>query len=296
MSLRSMTGFARVRKLLNQAEMVLTIKSVNHRGLDVHLHLPQELEAFENSLRAAVKRSVTRGHLQIQVKLSNAQELAPVVVNRALLEAYLSAFRRTAAVHGLHCQPDLNSALRVPGMFQAAEAEPGPQLEAALLEVLEEGLGALNQFRDREGAEIAAELRSRNALVRECVAGIEALRVRALPAFQTRLTERLAELLSGLAPDPQRLAQEAAFLTDRSDVSEEASRLKAHSAQLEETLNAGGEVGKKLDFLLQEMQRETNTILSKAAGLPELGLAITDLALQAKAEIEKIREQVLNLE
>jgi uncharacterized protein (TIGR00255 family) len=128
------------------------------------------------------------------------------------------------------------------------------------------------------------------------VAGIEALRARALPAFQARLTERLAELLGGVAPDLQRLVQEAAFLTDRSDVSEEASRLKAHSAQLEETLNAGGEVGKKLDFLLQEMQRETNTILSKAAGVAEFGLAITDLALQAKSEIEKIREQVLNLE
>jgi len=291
-----MTGFARVRKLLDQGELVLTIKSVNHRGLDLHFHLPSELEAFENSLRAAVKRSVTRGHLQIQVRLVSAQELAPVVVNRALLEAYLSAFHRTAAVHGLHGEPDLNSALRVPGMFQAAEAEPDPQLEAALLEVLEQGLGALNQFRDREGAEIAAELRSHNAVVRECVEGIEQLRSRALPAFQARLTERLGELLSGVTPDPQRLAQEAAFLADRSDINEEASRLKAHSAQLEETLDAGGDVGKKLDFLLQEMQRETNTILSKAAGVAELGLAITDLALKAKSEIEKIREQALNLE
>lgn len=296
MSVRSMTGFARVRKLLNQAELALTIKSVNHRSLDVHFHLPPELDPFENSLRAALQRSVARGHLQIQVRLVSAQELAPVVVNRALLEAYLSAFHRTAAIHGLHGKPDLNSALRIPGMFQPAEAEPDPQLEAALLEVLGQALDALNQFRDREGADIAADLRSRNALVRECVAGIVELRSRALPALHARLTQRLSELLSGLPLDPQRLAQEAAFLADRSDISEEANRLRTHSTQLDDILDAGGEVGKKLDFLLQEMHRETNTILSKAAGVAELGLAITDLALKAKSEIEKIREQAQNLE
>lgn len=291
-----MTGFARVRKVLDQDELVLSIKSLNHRSLDVHCHLSPELDPFEVSLRAAVQRSVSRGHLQINVRLVSAQGLASVAVNRALLEAYLSAFHRTAAIHGLQGKPDLNSALRVPGMFQAAEPEPDPKLEAALLEALGQALEALNQFREREGADIAAQLRSRNALIRKCVAGIAELRSRALPAFQARLTQRLSELLSGLPLDPQRLAQEAAFLADRSDISEEASRLQTHSTQLDEILDAGGEVGKKLDFLVQEMHRETNTILSKAAGVAELGLAVTDLALQAKAEIEKIREQAQNLE
>ena len=128
--------------------------------------------------------------------------------------------------------------------------------------------------------------------------GVELLdiRARAIPLFQSRLTERLRELLRGNTVDPQRLAQEIAMLVDRSDISEEISRLRIHSDQLTELLTSGGEIGKRLDFLLQEMNRETNTVLSKTTGIGELGLRITEIALSAKAEIEKIREQSLNLE
>jgi uncharacterized protein (TIGR00255 family) len=125
---------------------------------------------------------------------------------------------------------------------------------------------------------------------------MEEIRASALPAFQKRLSDRLGELLAGFALDPQRLAQEAAILADRSDIGEELARLKIHSAQLDKLIEDGGEMGKKLDFLLQEMNRETNTILSKTAGIGELGLGVTDLALAAKSDIEKIREQSLNLE
>ena len=117
-----------------------------------------------------------------------------------------------------------------------------------------------------------------------------------MPAFQKRLREKLADLLRGAGIEPQRLAQEAALLADRSDIGEELVRLRTHAAQLEKLLAAGGEVGKRLDFLLQEMNRESNTILSKTGGLGDLGLTITDLALAAKSEIDKIREQSLNLE
>ena len=125
---------------------------------------------------------------------------------------------------------------------------------------------------------------------------MQQIRSEAVPAFQKRLLEKLGELLGNSSVDPQRLAQEAAILADRSDIGEEIERLEIHSRQLEETLDAGGEVGKKLDFLLQEMNRESNTILSKTNGIGELGLRITDLALAAKASIDKIREQALNLE
>jgi uncharacterized protein (TIGR00255 family) len=136
----------------------------------------------------------------------------------------------------------------------------------------------------------------RCASVCDLAAQMEKIRSRATLAFQKRLNERLRELLRGAGIEPQRLAQEAALLAERSDISEELVRLKTHAAQLEKLLDANGEVGKRLDFLLQEMNREANTILSKTGGLGDLGLTITDLALAAKAEIDKLREQSLNLE
>ena len=154
----------------------------------------------------------------------------------------------------------------------------------------------LNDFRSREGPELATFIRHYNRSIAEACAQIEQIRGRAMPLFQQRLTERLKDLLRNSTVDPQRLAQEAALLADRSDIGEEVARLKIHSNQLDEIIQAGGETGKKLDFLLQEMNRETNTILSKTNGIGELGMKITDLALAAKSDIEKIREQALNLE
>lgn len=296
MSARSMTGFARVRRPLGQGEITVTVKTVNHRALDVHLHLPPELDICENVARAAIKRRVRRGHVQAQVRLSGVEAAAPAVLNTRFLEAYLAAFHQAAASFVLTDQPDLNAALRVPGMLEAAQAqaEPDPETEAALLAALAEALDRLDEFRRREGAEITALMRGWNQTVKEQAAGMKELRARAAPAFEARLSERLSQLLANAPLDPQRLAQEAAFLADRSDIAEELTRLEVHAAQVESLLAEDGEVGKKLDFLLQEMQRETNTILAKAAG--ELGLPITQLALGAKSEIEKMREQVGNLE
>lgn len=291
-----MTGFARVRKALGDSEVVATVKSVNHRGLDVHFRMPAELDAFESALRAAVKRSVIRGHVQLQMKYTSTHDAAPAEVNQALLETYMTTFHRLSAVHGLRGQPDLNLAFQVPGMFVQGDAEPDPELERLLVATVEEALGKLNEFREREGAEIAADMRARNAAVLRCTRQMEELRSGALVEFQARLNERLSELLKSVDLEPQRLAQEVAYLVDRSDISEELTRLKVHAVQLDDLLSGGGEVGKKLDFLLQEMHRETNTILSKSTGVGETGLEITDLGLTVKAEIEKIREQGLNLE
>ena len=154
----------------------------------------------------------------------------------------------------------------------------------------------LNAFREREGEATAAEMRQRCDNICDLVARMEKIRAGAVPAFQKRLREKLADLLHGAGIEPQRLAQEAALLADRSDIAEELVRLRTHAAQLENLLAGGGEIGKRLDFLLQEMNRESNTILSKTGGLGDLGLTITDLALAAKSEIDKIREQSLNLE
>lgn len=291
-----MTGYARVRKLADDRELIITVKAVNHRGLDIHFRMAPELDPFENALRAAVKRRVARGHVQVQVRVVNSREAAPSVVNQSLVEAYITAFRRMAAVHGLSGDPDLNAALRIPGAFESIDQEPDPDLERQLVEALEEALEIFNQFREREGAEISADMRARNTTVLRAAREMDEIRARAIPEFQARLSERLGELLKTTAIDPQRLAQEVAYLVDRSDISEELTRLKVHAVQLNDLLEGGGEVGKKLDFLLQEMHRETNTILSKSAGIGEVGLEIGELALNVKAEIEKIREQGLNLE
>jgi uncharacterized protein (TIGR00255 family) len=292
-----MTGFARVQKTAPDGEIAVSIKSVNHRGLDVHFHMAPELDAFEGSIRNAVKAKVARGHLQIHVQLNRTTPADTSSLNRPLLAAYLQAFREAAADFGTESKPDLNAALRVPGMLQPGEsAEPDAGLEQALLEATEEALELFNRFREREGAAMAAEMHERCASVCDLGAQMEKIRSRATQAFQKRLNERLRELLRGAGIEPQRLAQEAALLAERSDISEELVRLKTHAAQLEKLLGMNGEVGKRLDFLLQEMNREANTILSKTGGLGDLGLTITDLALAAKAEIDKLREQSLNLE
>jgi uncharacterized protein (TIGR00255 family) len=294
--IRSMTGFARVQKSTPQGDIVVSLKSVNHRGLDLHFHLGSELDALENSMRAVIKRSVLRGHIDVRCSARRATN-GSGSLNLPLLRSYLAAFRKAAAEEDIDAQPDLNQILLLPGILGAGtEDEPDPSSESTILAAIEEAAEKLNEFRAREGAELADFIREQNAAIRESAREMEQIRAKAVPAFHKRLTEKLRELLGNSSVDPQRLAQEAALLADRSDIGEEISRLQIHSRQLDEILNSGGEVGKRLDFLLQELNRETNTVLSKTTGIGDLGLRITELALASKASIEKIREQALNLE
>jgi uncharacterized protein (TIGR00255 family) len=296
MSIRSMTGFARVKKSSASGEVVVTVKSVNHRGLDIHFHMSDELDVFENALRSALKRHILRGHFQVRVVFTRTQAAAPAL-NHGLLEAYCAAFRQAASEMGIAGEPDLNAALALPGMFRETEGDqPEEAAERLLVSALEEAAVSLNAFREREGRELAAELTARTSAIRDAASRLQELRSQAAPAFQARLSARLAELLGGNSLEPQRMAQEAALLADRSDISEEITRLRVHTSQLEALLASGGEIGKKLDFLLQEMGREANTILSKTNGVGDLGLVMTEVGLAVKAEIEKIREQALNLE
>jgi uncharacterized protein (TIGR00255 family) len=296
--LRSMTGFARARRALGEGEVVVSLKSLNHRGLDVQVHAPSAADPLENAIRAMVKTRLARGHVEVRIALpANSQNGSGPALNRPLLAEYLKAFRDVASEHRLASTPDLNAAFRIPGMFgEGGESQAADGAEAAVLGALADALDELNVFRAREGAEIADEMKRHNASVAAGAEEMERIRAGATAAFQIRLSERLKDLLRGAQIDPQRLAQEAAILADRSDIGEELARLKIHAAQLAGLLEAGGEVGKKVDFLLQEMNRETNTILSKSNGAGEAGLTITELALAAKSAIEKVREQSLNLE
>jgi len=293
-----MTGFARVRKQIEQGEIAVSLKSVNHRGLDMHFHMPPELDAIENEVRAAIRNGVSRGHVQIHVAWVRTAAAGAAPLNRPLLAAYISAFREAAELYLLPGQPDLNAAFRLPGMLStgAEDQELSEDVVKAVVDAVAEAVRILNSVREREGAATAGELRHRCRAICDLVTRMEEIRAGAVAAFQKRLKEKLADLLRGAGIDPQRLAQEAALLTDRSDIAEELMRLRTHAGQLEAMLSNGGEVGKRLDFLLQEMNRESNTVLSKTGGLGDLGLTMTELALAAKSEIDKIREQSLNLE
>jgi uncharacterized protein (TIGR00255 family) len=293
-----MTGFARVRRTVEQGELVLSLKAVNHRGLDLHFHLPPEMDPLEAAIRTVVKTGVVRGHVQVHLSFARTAAAGEAPLNRALLDAYVRAFREAAETYRLTAQPDLNAALRIPGMLSTSQVdgELPEEVSQAVLDLTAEAVQTLNLFREREGEATVNELRQRCENIRGLVERIGQIRHGAIPVFQKRLRDKLTDLLRGAGVDPQRLAQEAALLADRSDIDEELVRLETHATQLEAILQSGGEVGKRLDFLLQEMNRESNTILSKTGGLGDLGLTITELALAAKSEIDKIREQSLNLE
>jgi uncharacterized protein (TIGR00255 family) len=297
MTIRSMTGYARIRRETAEGEVILSIKSVNHRGLDIHFHLPPEFESYEHSLRNVIRRLIGRGHLEVRATFKRTSESQASALNEPLLDSFVAAWRAAAKRHGIDAPPDLATALRLPGVFASeVDADPSAVLENALCAIAEEVCQELNRFREREGAETLAVLLDRADQIRMAAAQVREIRTRALPAFQARLRERLAELLGGSSLDPQRLVQEAAMLADRSDIGEEITRLEIHVNQLVKLLRDGGEVGKKLDFLLQEMNRETNTMLSKTNGIGEQGVTLTETALRVKADIEKIREQSLNVE
>jgi uncharacterized protein (TIGR00255 family) len=305
MPIRSMTGFARVSRPLPSGELTLSIKTVNHRGLDMHFHMPPDFDIVEPALRSAIRARVARGHVQVQISVKRINTVSPgLAINAELLRSWLDAFHSAAEQFGIDSRPDLNQALRMPGMIDTQVVNTQAESESLNSEVLSAAAAAieeLDSFRLREGAAIEKEIHMRAACLRELVARMEDIRSRALPAFQQRLRDRLAEMLGGSASgnaqiDPARLVQEAAILADRSDIAEELVRLRTHSDQTDELIAAAGETGKKLDFLLQEMNRETNTILSKTGGIGDIGLTLTDLGLAAKAEIERIREQSLNIE
>lgn len=298
MAIRSMTGFARVRRSGESGEIIVTLKSVNHRALDIHTHLPADFDPFDPAVRAALRRRIARGHVDVKASFTPLHAGPAAGLNKPLFEAYLNALDQARGAYGITAAPDLHAALQIPGMLapRAEATDEDATLEPLLLAALEDAITALNQFREREGQALAEAMREANARVRTAGEAISAGRANVTPALRERLSQRMAELLADAPLDPQRVVQETALAADRSAIDEEIARLMVHVKELDQLLTTGAEIGKKLDFLLQEMNREVNTILSKTAGLGEIGLAISGHALDAKSQIEKIREQALNLE
>lgn len=314
MPIRSMTGFAQVKgEVKSQAEassnsaagadfrqangrlgFALSLKSVNHRFLDLHFRLPSGTDSLEMQLRRLLKEKIARGHVEVALSLERSST-ETFSINRELVGGYIAAFRTAAKEFSVSSDPDLNAVLRVPGALDSANDNADGEIESSVLAKVGEALDRLNQMREEEGRGIERELRARMAHLAEAGKTVQQHRRAVLQSYTDRLQSRIQELL-GASADKERVLQEAALLVDRSDIQEEIVRLETHVQHFLGLLNGGGEVGKKLDFLLQEMNREANTLLSKTSGLAGEALKITEAGLAMKAEIEKSREQVQNLE
>jgi uncharacterized protein (TIGR00255 family) len=314
-----MTGYASAQLMTeDNIAFTLTLKSVNHRFLDLSLRLPGDCDALEVALRRIIKQQVRRGHLDVTLSVGRraSESVLSIQLNRELLAAYLSAFHEAAKLHHFNVEPNLNEILTMPGVLAhestatMPNAARGAVLESAVLALAHTLLDQLNQMRAVEGAVLATELRALMLRLRELAVEAARLRTGAREAHYQRLRTRIAELLrtdagSGESTAVQdsaqacdsRLLAEAALLVERSDIEEELVRLRAHIESFLMMLDTGGELGKRLDFLLQELNREANTLLSKTTGGdPGIGLRLTSLGLEIKSEIERAREQVQNLE
>ena len=297
-----MTGYARLqargplRGEQNQISYTLTIKSVNHRFLDLQFRLPNGLDALEMELRRILKENLVRGHVELSLSIDRATQ-QKTGYNRDLVAGYLAAFSAARTENKLTGEPDLNAVLRLPGALQPENRSDDDLsgLAASVLEQIPLLLDQLKIMRAREGNALETILLDIMTRLAEASTGVEKLIPEIEQRYQERLTQRLTAA-TGPEFNQQRLLEEVAVLVDRSDVSEELARMGTHIAHFRDLLDAGGEVGKKLDFLLQEMNREANTLLSKTGGLGGKGTRITELGLAMKAEIEKAREQIQNVE
>jgi uncharacterized protein (TIGR00255 family) len=298
---KSMTGYAQARKEENGWALRISLRSVNHRFLDLHMRMPEGFEGFEPLLRQALREKLRRGHVDLTLHFDAAGPGA-VQVNRTLAEAYWKAADELRQQFGSKVEPDPLSVLRLPGVIGAGTDVSGldessrDRLASCVKSCVEDVLEGLEEMRCAEGRHLDEEMRTRLGQISAKSLQVETLVQGSGPHYARKLEAHLRELLGDAAIDPARLAQEAALLVERGDIREELVRLRSHVAQFRKHLDSAGELGKKLDFLLQEMQREANTMLSKTPGVEAEGLAITELVLEIKGEIEKLREQVQNVE
>jgi len=299
MRVLSMTGFASLSGVLaGGRSLAMMVKSVNHRHLDLQVRVPMGLDALEPGMRKAVKAAVRRGHVELTCVLEKETQSVAIEFNEALVAAHVAAFRRAAERFGVTQEPDLNGILRMPGVLSSTAAVLDvSEMEGPAIRAVEEMLERFNEAREAEGATLAAELRAGMERLAALTSEARVLRVGVAAAEFAKLKARIGLLVDAETVGEDRLLAEAALLATRSDVEEELVRLRTHIDRFGELLAAGGELGRQLDFLLQEMNREANTLMSKTGGNSgESGLRLTEVGLHMKVELERAREQVQNLE
>ena len=288
-----MTGYGRAVETINGREFTVELRSVNNRYLDCTVKLPRSLSFAEEAVKQAVKQAVSRGKVDvfITVKSENTDD-TKISLNAAVVEGYLSAMRQLVTEYGVKDDISVSVLSRMNDVFTVEKPEVDEeQLKADLMSVLDKALAGYNAMRSTEGAALDQDLRSRGETILELVANVEAGNGQTVIDYRARLENKLKEVLANTSIDESRILTEAAIFADKVAVDEETVRLRSHLEQMNTMLTAGGAVGRKLDFLLQEMNREANTIGSKCTDV-RLARIVVDI----KAELEKIREQTQNIE
>jgi len=289
-----MTGYGRGSADGEHFAVSVDLKTVNNRFLDVHLRLSGELSSLEPVIKRQIGSRLARGRVDVTVNFEKTSQTA-YELNRPLIAGYVTALREMQNEFGIGGELDINVLARLPGALQPAREGLGEEVVAGIERAVAESLDELERMRAQEGETLRQEMAERLEKIEALVPIIENAAGGLVDAYRARLQKRIGELLNRngqlIELDPARLAQEVAYLSDRSDVSEEMSRLRSHLGQFSEALNSSGETGKMLDFLLQELNREANTTLAKSTDL-----SIKEAALAIKAEVEKLREQVQNVE
>ena len=288
-----MTGYGRAVETVNGREFTVELRSVNNRYLDCTVKLPRMLSFAEEAVKQAVKASVSRGKVDvfITVRSESAADTA-VSLNTAVLEGYLAAMQRMVTEFGVKDDISVTALSRMPEVFTIEKPQVDEeQLLSDLLSVVGKALDGYNAMRCTEGAALDKDLRSRGDTIRSLVAQVEQGNAQTVIDYRARLEAKLKEVLANTAIDESRILTEATIFADKVAVDEETVRLRSHLQQMDTMLTTGGAVGRKLDFLLQEMNREANTIGSKCTDV-RLARVVVDI----KAELEKIREQTQNIE
>jgi len=290
---KSMTGYGRAVETVNGREFTVEIRSVNNRYLDCTVKLPRVLSFAEDTVKQAVKNTISRGKVDVFISVhSEGAADVKVTLNAAMVEGYLAAMKQMAADYGVRDDISVSVISRMPEVFSVEKPEVDEeQLLADLMSVVNKALSGYDAMRTAEGKALENDLRSRGNTILELVSQVEAGNAQTVVNYRTRLENKLREVLANTAIDESRILTEAAIFADKVAVDEETVRLRSHLEQMNVMLTTGGAIGRKLDFLLQEMNRESNTIGSKCTDV-----ALARIVVDIKAELEKIREQTQNIE
>ncbi|HXT64716.1 MAG TPA: YicC/YloC family endoribonuclease [Pyrinomonadaceae bacterium] len=290
-----MTGFGRGAATGDGFAVGVEIKTVNNRYLDVHVRGPQEISSLEMDIRKRVNTRLSRGRVDLNINFDRTGEASSYQINQSVVAAYVNALREIQRQFNLSGDIDVSAIARLPGALASPRNELTDEMVSGIESAIDQALDNLEQMRDVEGQSLGNEMRNRLQTILLKIPQIEGAAAGLMDGYQQRLQKRISELVSrggqSIELDATRLAQEVAYLADRSDITEELARLRSHVEQFGEALESDEEVGKRLDFLLQELNREANTVLSKSTEI-----SIKEAALAIKAEVEKLREQVQNVE
>ena len=290
---KSMTGYGRAVETVNGREFTVEVRSVNNRYLDCSVKLPRSLSFAEDTVKQAVKNTISRGKVDVFLSVrSEGAEDVKVTLNTAMVEGYLAAMKQMAADYDIRDDISVSTLSRMNEVFTVEKPEVDEdQLLADLMGVVNKALCSYDAMRTAEGKALEADLRSRGETILNLVSQVEAGSGQTVIDYRTRLENKLKEVLASTTIDESRILTEAAIFADKIAVDEETVRLRSHLQQMNQMLTSGGAIGRKLDFLLQEMNRESNTIGSKCSDV-RLARIVVDI----KAELEKIREQTQNIE